>query len=1167
MSVGSEEPGILARRKVILKEGSKIRLKSVARAPKIEGKERTAVDRPPEPEGAPKKSRKLKDESEPMEEEPHDGSLPSPEEECQDSREIQRKARAMLEEGLEKGLKSGLKISEVGTLMLNLIERSNTKLGRFRKELKKFAVAPGGPAVPRDLLPISLEGIGTLDGPWSVDERNWLIWICLVLNFWFCTGWEKASNLEHSKSVTQKQKVMLEERLWPSVRRLCEGDPKLPSFDEVIKEMGKKGQDYDSSTWVVMETLETEKVVACWPSRETAAIQPIARYLTGETRRQLECPMSTILPHDQWPATLTKSKVRASDEVWNDLVTEGYKRGLFQPCPDEEVLRGPNGEKILNGAGAVPKEKHGKQLQRFISIFCPLNEVSVKVQGDESTLPYVGQVLLLNVPREHEVLIDSEDMESAFNLFLMPEGFRGLFCYEKQVLGSCVGLDTSEPTWVSLRTVPMGWLSAVGIVQAAIRHLAFVEAGLPLEAEVRKGRPLPEKERFLLYLDSVDQLRVVSKRMAALSRGEPSEDHLKFEKTCEKHGLPRNAAKRLAGALHGSLQGGELLSEDGIFTLQLSKIRLYIAMALVLATLPKWTNQQVSGVVGRLVFACAFRRPLLSVLQDSFRHYSKHEKPKGPTNAAYDEIVSFVGLLPLAYTNVRASLPQWIHATDASPTGAGSCTSNQFKDKVQADPIEKGVCVSCRRELDEDDVYALNVVCPARCGRSVCSLECYLEHVKVCPMKTAPIPTAMERWSGPNAPLSQAMVEAGINVLPPYDVKRGDHMDYFSAEGKATWDAMSNEDPEYEHHAPDCKTFSRARGKKFQVDGRWYDGPPALRDENNVLGFSHLRGENAVRVRQGNKMALRSVARCEDMHSRGREFSLEHPYRSWLWYTKPAIALAKKEGVRMAVFSNCCFGGRRKKWTAILTNSKWLFDALHRPDCPHDYDDQDYQPYWEGNRIRFPTEEEAEYPWKLCQVMARALRQSYEERNLWDLSKSDERRLIISRDLEKYNRVKDPELREAMISKILEVEELMVPGNESQHIEWLFRQGHYRGTDIRLTVGEPPQMVPYPALKWMWRECLSFRWKGDGHINELEAHALIAHLKRVIRGEIGTSARLIFVLDSQVIFFAVSKGRSPSTRLNRILRKIMALQLASDTYLFPLWTISAWNWADIPSRR
>ena len=1141
---------------MISKEGSKIRLKSVVRPtpPKVVVK----VDRsgpPAEPAMAPKRQ-KREEAKEVLEVEPHDGSLPSSEEECRDSRDRQRKARAMLEEGLQDALKKGVKIRDVGTLMLQLVQKSHTKLGEFQRLLKDNAVAPGGPAAPRDLLPISLEGIAKLKGPWTNQENDWVVWICLVLNFWFCTGWEKASMLEHSVEISAKQKDMLQDRLWPCVQRLCEDNPQLPVFEQIVKDMGRKGQDYDGSTWVVMEPLEVDKVVACWPSKETAAIQSIARYLTGETKRQLDCPMSTILPVDQWPETLTKSYVRATDEVWNALVTEGFKRGLFQACPEEEILTGPNGEKVLNGAGAVPKEKHGKQLQRFISIFCPLNEVSIKVQGDESTLPYVGQVLLLNVPREHEVLIDSEDMESAFNLFLMPEGFRGLFCYEKQVPGTCIGLETTAPTWVSLRTVPMGWLSAVGIVQAAIRHLAFVEAGLPLEAEIQKGKPMPEKEKFLLYLDSVDQLRVVSKRMAALSKGEPSEDHLKFEATCKAHGLPRNSSKRLAGALHGSLQGGELLSEDGIFTLQIPKMRSYISMALALVAMPKWTNQHVTGVLGRLVFACAFRRPLLSVLQDSFRHHSKQGKDKGPTNAAYDEVLSFVGLLPLAYTNVRASLPKWIHATDASPTGAGSCTSNAFKEAQKAELLERGVCATCRKELDADDAYALNVACPTRCGRSICSLDCYLQHAESCPMKGAPIPTALERWSGPNAPLSQTLVEAGVPVLPPYDIKRGENMNYFSEEGKTTWDQSSQEEPEYEHHAPDCKTFSRARGKKFCVQGRWYDGPPALRDEKNVMGFKYLKGEDAVRVRQ-----------CEELVSQDREFTLEHPYRSWMWYTKAAIALASQPGVKMAVFSNCCFGGRRKKWTAVLTNNKWIFEALNRPDCPHPYDDLDYQPYWEGSRLRFPTEEEAEYPWQLCQVVAQALRQSYEDRGLWDLSRPDERRLIISRDLEKYNRTKDPVVRDAMVAKILEIEATMEPGKEQQHIQWLFRQGHYRGTDIRLTVSDPPQMVPYPALKLRWKECLSFRWKKDGHINELEAHALIAHLRRVTRSEVGVGARLIFVVDSQVIFFAVSKGRSPSSRLNRILRKLMALQLASDTYLFPLWTISAWNWADIPSRR
>lgn len=146
----------------------------------------------------------------------------------------------------------------------------------------------------------------------------------------------------------------------------------------------------------------------------------------------------------------------------------------------------------------------------------------------------------------------------------------------------------------------------------------------------------------------------------------------------------------------------------------------------------------------------------------------------------------------------------------------------------------------------------------------------------------------------------------------------------------------------------------------------------------------------------------------------------------------------------------------------------------------------------------------------------------------------------------------------------------MQKGREQEHIEWLFRQAHYRGTDIRLHTREGnKEMVPYPALAWYWKECLSFKWTQESHINVLEAQALFTHLRRVVKGDpkIVNGVRLIFVVDSQVIFYAVSKGRSPATRLNRILRRLMALQLAADVYVYPLWTISAWNYADVPSRR
>lgn len=197
-------------------------------------------------------------------------------------------------------------------------------------------------------------------------------------------------------------------------------------------------------------------------------------------------------------------------------------------------------------------------------------------------------------------------------------------------------------------------------------------------------------------------------------------------------------------------------------------------------------------------------------------------------------------------------------------------------------------------------------------------------------------------------------------------------------------------------------------------------------------------------------MAERSVARCEQLDSGEKVWSLEHPYRSFMWYTKKAIALAAKPGVRMAVFSNCCFGGRREKWTAILTNSQKIYEALNRPECPHGLW-YDYQPYYDDEGwIRYP-EEEAEYPVGLCEAYAKALREELEERGRWP-DESTFRVRELEKELSKYSRFESEVLKAKVASRILKMEQDLVSGNESQAMADLLRHGHYRGTDIRLTL-------------------------------------------------------------------------------------------------------------------
>ena len=351
------------------------------------------------------------------EEDPLGDFLMGGQEEAESARVNRREA---FEEKLHKILRKGITVKNAAQALMKIIPTLGTKLGKFYSLLEKSAVAPEELGAPPELLPISLKAVGRLKGPWDMDERAWIHWVCWNLNFNFCTGWEKASNLKHPSELTDAQKVLVKERIYPAVQRLTLRNVKLPNVVEVVKELHRKGQDYDGTSWVQMEELDYDKVVACWPSKEGAAVQPITKFLEGETLKAVETPLNSILPYNEWPAKRTRSYVRASDEVWNRLIAEGFKRGMFQACPPEEVLRDEQGRPVLNGAGAVPKEKGGQMQQRFISIFVPLNEVSAKIPGDEGTLPYVGQVLLLNVPREDEVIVDSEDLQSAFNLLEGP---------------------------------------------------------------------------------------------------------------------------------------------------------------------------------------------------------------------------------------------------------------------------------------------------------------------------------------------------------------------------------------------------------------------------------------------------------------------------------------------------------------------------------------------------------------------------------------------------------------------------------------------------------------------------------------------------------------------------------------------------------------------------
>jgi hypothetical protein len=108
-----------------------------------------------------------------------------------------------------------------------------------------------------------------------------------------------------------------------------------------------------------------------------------------------------------------------------------------------------------------------------------------------------------------------------------------------------------------------------------------------------------------------------------------------------------------------------------------------------------------------------------------------------------------------------------------------------------------------------------------------------------------------------------------------------------------------------------------------------------------------------------------------------------------------------------------------------------------------------------------------------------------------------------------------------------------------------------------------------PSAHEVWVSSRFHHRKADRklqtHINALELYALLSAVRSASRRGCAGS-RLLVLSDSMVVTAAVSKGRSSSFSLLRLLRRLAATLLALDTSLVVRWIPTSVNPADAPSR-
>lgn len=135
----------------------------------------------------------------------------------------------------------------------------------------------------------------------------------------------------------------------------------------------------------------------------------------------------------------------------------------------------------------------------------------------------------------------------------------------------------------------------------------------------------------------------------------------------------------------------------------------------------------------------------------------------------------------------------------------------------------------------------------------------------------------------------------------------------------------------------------------------------------------------------------------------------------------------------------------------------------------------------------------------------------------------------------------------------------------------LLRRVNHTGSDVRVSSGfvTNPKAFPRQSVSarwWLWKRGFAYRWHHKQHINALELRSLIHAMEYRVFHFREVGVRVFHLTDSYVAMSVVSKGRSSSSLLKPLLRRLSALTLSYGLFLIVAHVESTENPTDGASR-
>ena len=311
-------------------------------------------------------------------------------------------------------------------------------------------------------------------------------------------------------------------------------------------------------------------------------------------------------------------------------------------------------------------------------------------------------------------------------------------------------------------------------------------------------------------------------------------------------------------------------------------------------------------------------------------------------------------------------------------------------------------------------------------------------------------------------------------------------------------------------------------------------------------------------------MVKRSLRGLEANDRRGGVAGLEHPYDSFLWEMEEAEEVRSRLGFMISSWSYCCFGGRKTRWTSLLHNSPREHQALHRPRCQCSFSAD--QPAGAGtNQQGGESPVDAEYPWQLCVAYADAIIADLRALMIPPLGTAqfDLHHLLYNQIMGAARGLQSEDLVYKLVLEVENMVRRMDPGDGQKHLANLAEKQMFRGSDISLSAPKEGNgrgvMTPYPAFRWFWQTVEDHKWPMEQQLSVVHMVMILAELRRRSKSTRHFYKVYVNLMDSSICYWALTKGHSSSSTMNRVLQKIMAVSLATNIQPKLAWTLPKWN--------